>query len=73
MSDFHVVSKLGSGKASRVYRVHHVSSGIEMALKCYIRAQLEPYELRLIRDEIMLHSEISHPAVTTIYGGGCTR
>lgn len=68
MRDFRTLNKLGSGKASTVYRVHHISSGMEMALKCYFRSQLSPQMLSLIRDEIDLHSTVQHPAITSFYG-----
>jgi serine/threonine protein kinase len=66
--EFPTNCKLGGGRASTVYRVRHVSSGVDMALKCYFRSQLEPYSLHAIRQEIALHSSMHHPAVTSFYG-----
>jgi hypothetical protein len=37
ISDFRIIRKLGTGRASKVYHVQHVESGQELALKCYVR------------------------------------
>jgi hypothetical protein len=69
LQDFGVVSALGAGRVSKVYRVRHLRSGEEMALKCYIRSHLDDYTLRTIRDEIALHSALAHPSIATFLGG----
>ena len=51
-----------------MYRVRHVSSGTELAVKCCFGSQLTPNTLSLIRNEIALHSMIHHPTIICLYG-----
>jgi hypothetical protein len=40
ISDFRIIRKIGTGRASKVYHVQYVESGQELALKCYVRQGL---------------------------------
>jgi hypothetical protein len=67
-TDFVILDKLGVGELSTVFHVEHKSSGIEMALKVYYRSQLDSVSLQQVRDEIAIHSSLSHPDITNLYG-----
>jgi serine/threonine protein kinase len=66
--DFRIIEELGVGARSTVFRVVHISSGVEVALKCYLRSQLNTLTLQQVRDEIAIHSSLSHPDITDLHG-----
>lgn len=66
-SDFRILGKLGTGRCSEVLHVVHMSTGIEMALKCYFKSQFDEFSLHQIKEEIAIQSSLSHPAITNLY------
>jgi len=68
LADFRLLTELGVGANSTVFRAVHISSGVEMALKCYMKSRLDAQTLQQVKDEIAIHSSLSHPDVTSLYG-----
>ena len=51
-----------------MYHAQHKSTGMNLALKCYLRDKVDPLTLSQIRREIDIHAVVSHPAITNFYG-----
>ena len=51
-----------------MYRAEHRSTGLIVALKCYLRAKLDTFALTQVRREVSIHGAVSHPSVTSFYG-----
>ena len=46
----------------------HKSTGMELALKCYLRDRLDAFSLAQIKREVSIHAKLAHPAVVPFYG-----
>ena len=68
LSDFYVTRRVGVSRLSAVYRAEHRSTGLIVALKCYLRAKLDTFALTQVRREVSIHGAVSHPSVTSFYG-----
>ena len=51
-----------------MYHAQHKSTGMNLALKCYLRDKVDALTLSQIRREIDIHAAVSHPAITNFYG-----
>mmetsp|Transcript_38580 Transcript_38580/g.95812 ORF Transcript_38580/g.95812 Transcript_38580/m.95812 type:complete len:602 (-) Transcript_38580:227-2032(-) len=68
IKDFRVLSELGAGPHSTVFHVVHISTRIELALKCYFKSTLDAVTLREVKNEIRIQSSVSHPDITKAFG-----
>ena len=51
-----------------MYHAQHKSTGMNIALKCYLRDKIDPLTLSQIQREMEIHASVSHPAITNFYG-----
>ena len=68
LSDFRIGERVGASRLSAVYRAQHKSTGLELALKCYLRNKLDPFSLTQIKREIQIHSRVAHRSIVPFYG-----
>lgn len=68
LSDFRIGERVGASRLSAVYRAQHKSTGLELALKCYLRNKLDPFSLTQIKREIQIHSKVAHRNIMPFYG-----
>lgn len=64
---FHCTKKLGAGMASKVYTATCKRTGMEVALKCYVKRMLRPRIREQVFGEITIHSRLVHPNVVGFY------
>jgi serine/threonine protein kinase len=68
---YRIESFIGRGGMGRVYKVMETATGRAMALKILLRSVMEDEDaVERFRREIMLLSEIKHPAVPAVFGWG---
>ena len=68
LRDFRIFERVGSSRLSVVHRAQHASTGMELALKCYLRSKLDAFTLNQIRREIEVHASVSDPSICAFYG-----
>ena len=68
LADFRVGERVGASRLSAVYHAMHKSTGMDIALKCYLRDRLDAFSLAQIKREVSIHAKLAHPAVVPFYG-----
>ena len=68
LSDFRMGERVGASRLSAVYHAMHKSTGMELALKCYLRDRLDAFSLAQIKREVSIHAKLAHPSVVPFYG-----
>ena len=68
LDDFRVSERVGFSKLSNVYRATHKTSGMDIALKCYLGNKLDAFTMTQVRREIEIHSTVTHRSIATFHG-----
>ncbi|KAJ2780835.1 MAPK-activated protein kinase Srk1 [Coemansia interrupta] len=65
---YSVVSRIGEGAFSKVYRARHDASGEDVAIKAICKTGLTPVQVANINKEVAIMESLKHPRVIRLHG-----